>query len=80
MSKVAVRHAAASGGDIRETQHEEERVRDIQIIKGGSEAAGEEQQYDSSMKLRVHQHLQIQLLLWNFLHAVKHKVNRCPYL
>ena len=41
--QVAVRHADASGGDIRETQHEEDRMRDIQIGKRGSEAAGEVQ-------------------------------------
>ena len=41
--QVAVRHADASGGDIRENQHEEDRMRDIQVGKRGSEAAGEEQ-------------------------------------
>ena len=41
--QVAVRHADASRGDIRENQHEEDRVRDIHIGKRGSEAAGEEQ-------------------------------------
>ena len=40
---VAVRHADASGGDIRENQHEEERMRDIDVGKRGSEAAGEDQ-------------------------------------
>ena len=29
--QVAVRHADASGGDIRENQHEEDRMRDIQV-------------------------------------------------
>ena len=41
--QVAVRHADASGGDIRETQHEEDRTRDIHFGKRGSEASGEEQ-------------------------------------
>ena len=40
---VAVRHADASGGDIIENQHEEERMRYIQVSKRGSEAASEEQ-------------------------------------
>ena len=41
--QVAVRHADASGGDIRENQHEEDRMRDIQFGKRGPEAASEEQ-------------------------------------
>ena len=41
--QVAVRHADASGGDITENEHEEDRMRDIQVDKRGSEAAGEEQ-------------------------------------
>ena len=41
--QVAVRHADASGGDITENQHEENRKRDIQVGKRGSEAASEEQ-------------------------------------
>ena len=41
--QVAVRHADASGGDIMENQHEEDRMRDIHVGKRGSEAAGEEQ-------------------------------------
>ena len=41
--QVAVRHAEASGGDIRENQHEEDGMRDIHVGKRGSEAAGEEQ-------------------------------------
>ena len=32
--QVAVRHAAASGGDIRENRHEEDRLRDIDVAKG----------------------------------------------
>ena len=31
--QVAVRHADASGGDIRENQHEEDRMRDIHVGK-----------------------------------------------
>ena len=40
--QVAVRHADASGGDIRENQHDENRTRDIHVGKRGPEAAGEE--------------------------------------
>ena len=40
--QVAVRHADASGFDIGETQHEENRMRDIQIGKRGPKAAVEE--------------------------------------
>ena len=41
--QVAVRHADASGGYIIENQHEEERMRDIQVSRRGSEATKEEQ-------------------------------------
>ena len=41
--QVAVRHADASGVYIIENQHEENRMRDIQVSKRGSEAASEEQ-------------------------------------
>ena len=41
--QVAVRHADASGGDIRKNQHKEDRIRDIHTGKRGLEAAGEEQ-------------------------------------
>ena len=41
--QVAVRHVDASGGDIRENQHEEDRMRDIRVGKRGPEAASEEQ-------------------------------------
>ena len=41
--QVAVRHADASGGDIRENLHEEDRMRDIHVGKRGPKAAGEEQ-------------------------------------
>ena len=41
--QMSVRQADASGGDIREDQHEEDRMRDIHVGKRGSEAAGEEQ-------------------------------------
>ena len=40
---MAVRQADASGGDIRENMHEEDRMRDIHVGKRGSEAAGAEQ-------------------------------------
>ena len=41
--QMAVRQADASGGDIRENQLEEDRMRDIHVGKRGSEAAVEEQ-------------------------------------
>ena len=41
--EVAVRHADASGGDIRDNQHEGDRMRDIHVGKRGSEAASEDQ-------------------------------------
>ena len=41
--RVAVRHADASGWDITENQHEEDRMRDIRVGKRGPEAASEEQ-------------------------------------
>ena len=41
--QMAVRHADASGGDITENQHEENRMRDIHAGKRGSEPASEEQ-------------------------------------
>ena len=40
---MAVRHADASGGDITENHHDENRMRDINVGKRGSEAASEEQ-------------------------------------
>ena len=53
--QVAVRHADASGGDIRENQHEEDRMRDIHVGKRGSEAAGEEQRDKLRNKVRFEQ-------------------------
>ena len=41
--QVAVRHADASGSNITEKQHEEDRMRDIHVGTRGSEAAGEEE-------------------------------------
>ena len=41
--QMAVRHADASGGDITENQHHENRMRDIHVGKRASEAASEEQ-------------------------------------
>ena len=57
---MADRHAVASGED--ENQHEENRMRDIHIGTRRAETTYEEQpesgggQYDSSKKLRTHQH------------------------
>ena len=41
--QVAVRHADASGGYIIENQHEEKRMRGIQVRRRGSGATSEEQ-------------------------------------
>ena len=41
--QVAVRHSDASGGYIIENQHEEKRMRDIQVSKRVSEATSQEQ-------------------------------------
>ena len=41
--QMSVRQADASGGDIRENQHEEDRMRYIHVGTRGSEAAGEKQ-------------------------------------
>ena len=41
--QVAVRLADASGGDTRENQHDENRMRDIHVGKRGPVGAGEEQ-------------------------------------
>ena len=73
--QMAVRHADASGGDIRENQHEEDTMRDIHAGRRGSEG----RQYDLSNKLRVHQRHPTHLLLWSILRVVRHKVGRGPY-
>ena len=68
--QVAVRHADASGGDITENQHEENRMRDIRVGKRGSEAADEEQPDKLRKTVRFEQEAPsaaIQLLLWNIL-------------
>ena len=41
--QVAVRHADASDGDIKENQHEQDRMRDIHVGKRRPEAANEQQ-------------------------------------
>ena len=41
--QMTVRHADASGGDITENQHDENRLRDIHTGKRGPKAAAEEQ-------------------------------------
>ena len=53
--QVAVRHADASGGDMRENQHEEDTMRDIHVGKRGPEAAGEEQPDKSRKTVRFEQ-------------------------
>ena len=85
--QVAVRHAGASGGDIRENQHEEDRMRETftlatenqrQQVKNILKSRG--RQCNLSKMLRVQQRLQIGLLLWNILRVVRHKIDRGPYL
>ena len=53
--QVAVRHADASGGDIRENQHDEDRMRNIHIGKRGQEAASEEQPHKLRKTVRFEQ-------------------------
>ena len=53
--QVAIRHADASGGNIKENQHEEKRMRDIHIGKRGPEVAGEEQPDKLRKTLRFEQ-------------------------
>ena len=53
--QMAVRQADASGGDITEKQHEEDRMRDIHVGKRGSEAAVEEQPDKLRKTLRFEQ-------------------------
>ena len=61
-------------------------MRDIHVGKRGSEAAGEEQPdklrntVRFEQRLRVQQRLPIQLLLWNILRVVRHKIGRGPFL
>ena len=57
--QVAVRHADASGFDIGETQHEENRMRDIQIGKRGPKAAVEEQPDKLRKTERLEQYFQV---------------------
>ena len=74
--QMVVRHADASGGDITENQHEENRMRDIHVGKRGSEAASEEQ----PIHLLSWNILRVDLLSWISLRVVRHKVGRGPYL
>ena len=53
--QVVVRQADASGGDIIENQNEEDRMSDIQVSNGGSEATSEEQSDNLRMKIRFEQ-------------------------
>ena len=83
---MAVRHADASGGDIRETQHEEDRMRDIHVGKRGPQTAGEEQLDKLRKTVRFEQEASnataspIHMLLWNILRTVRHQVGRGPHL
>ena len=84
--QVAVRHPDASGGDIRETQHEEDRMRDIHVGKRGSEAAGEEQPDKLRKTVRFEQEAPSAAassdpsVALNILRVVGHKIGRGPYL
>ena len=53
--KVAVRHADASGGHIKENQHEKNRKRDIQVNDRGPGAAREEQMDEGRKMARFEQ-------------------------
>ena len=83
--QVAVRHADASGGDIRENQHEEDRMRDIHVGKRGPEAAGEEQSDKLRKTVRFDQEAPSAArsdptAALEYLRVVKHKIGRGPYL
>ena len=56
--QVAVRHADASGGYITENQHQEKRMRDIQVSKRGTKATNEEQSDKWRKTLRFEQEAQ----------------------
>ena len=51
----AVRQADTSGGDIRENQHDENKMRDIHVGRRGSEGASEEQPDKSRKTVRFEQ-------------------------
>ena len=53
--QVPVRHADASGGDIRENQHKEDRMRDIHVGRRRPEAASEEQPDKLMKTVRIEQ-------------------------
>ena len=80
--QITVRHSGASGGDIAGNQHEEKRMRDIHGGQRGPEAAGVEQPDKLRKKARFEQEgsssvqhrLPTQLLLWNILRGMRHKV------
>ena len=83
--QMAVRHADASGGDIRENQHEENIMRDIQVGKRGSEAASEEQPNKLRKAVQIEQEApsasaSSDPLVWNILRVVRHKIGWGPYL
>ena len=59
--QVAVRHADASGGDVIQNQHEEDRMRDIHIGKRGPEAAGEEQPDKFRKTVRIEKKLRVRV-------------------
>ena len=58
----------ASDGDIRENQHEEDRIRDIHVSKRDSEAASEDQPHKLKKTVRFEQKLEEQQFL-----LVRHK-------
>ena len=71
--QVMVRHADASGGDVRENQHEEDRLRDIHVARGD-----QRQQMKNNRKLGTVRFEQE--LLWMEIRQGRHKVGRGPYL
>ena len=74
--QIAVRHADASGGDITENQHEENRMRDIHVGKRGSAAASEEQPDKLRKTIRFEQ----EAPSVSASRVVRHKIGRGPYL
>ena len=83
---MAVRQADASGGDIRENQHEEDRMIDIHVGNRGSEAASEEQPDKLRQTVRFEQEAPSAsassdpTVALEYLRAVRRKIGRGPYL
>ena len=84
MSRWRFGHAGASGGDITENQHEENRMSDIHICKRGSETAHEEQPDKFRKKARFEHEAPSASsssdhgCLWNLLRVVRNKIGWGP--